>query len=120
MKKILSLLIIGLSIVTATISFAGETVKTASDAQLQNTIRALGIMSGYKDGDLKLNFRISRAEFAQMMVNASVLKAVAQAASALLFSAMSNLIIGLQAQSAQRQTQVGLEAFLMALSDPPV
>ena len=74
MKKILSLFIIGLSIVTATISFAGETVKTASDAQLQNTIRALGIMSGYKDGDLKLNFRISRAEFAQMMVNASVFK----------------------------------------------
>lgn len=77
MKKTLSLIIIGLFVagaINTTLSFAGETVRTASDAQLQNTIRALGIMSGYKDGDLKLNFRISRAEFAQMMVNASVYK----------------------------------------------
>jgi len=56
-------------------TFAAGTVGgSASTSHIEETIRALGIMSGNSNGDLGLNRVISRAEFAQMMVNASVFK----------------------------------------------
>ena len=78
MKKPLTLLLILLLMLTSVfntpITFAGDSVLSASDAQLQNTIRALGIMSGDAKGNLNLNRLIYRSEFAQMMVNASIFK----------------------------------------------
>lgn len=78
MNKLLTMLLVLSLIVssalTPSVSYAGDTAIYASDAQLQNTIRALGIMSGDEKGDLKLNRLVYRSEFAQMMVNASVYK----------------------------------------------
>ncbi len=80
MKKIVSWLLIGAMLLTTAVApaptFAADTTSgSASTTHIEETIRALGIMSGDSNGNLGLNRLISRAEFAQMMVNASLLKA---------------------------------------------
>lgn len=74
MKKIFSWLLIGAMLFTTVVAPAPTFAADKTTAHIEETIRALGIMSGDSNGDLALNRLISRAEFAQMMVNASVFK----------------------------------------------
>lgn len=75
MKPILTLLLV------ITLLFTGLTVpteiafaETGDSLKAINTIRALGIMQGDSEGNLRLNRLIYRSEFAQMMLNASPFK----------------------------------------------
>ena len=76
MRKIFSWILIGAMLFTSmmapapTFAVSGST----STTHIEETIRALGIMSGNANGELGLSRSISRAEFAQMMVNASIFK----------------------------------------------
>ena len=72
MKKIVSWILISMLLLMSVPTFASTT--GASTTHIEDTIRALGIMTGDSSGNLNLNRIISRAEFAQMMVNASVYK----------------------------------------------
>ena len=72
MKKIVSWILISMLLLMSVPTFASTT--GASTTHIEDTIRALGIMNGDSSGNLNLNRIISRAEFAQMMVNASVYK----------------------------------------------
>ena len=73
MKKLFSWILISAILLMSVPVFA-ESTDDSSTAHIEDTIRALGIMSGDSKGDLKLDRLISRAEFAQMMVSASLLK----------------------------------------------
>jgi len=81
MKKLISWIIMGAVVIASVVApaptFAAGTSanNSASAAHIEDTIRALGIMTGDSNGNLGLNRYISRAEFAQMMVNASQYKA---------------------------------------------
>ena len=74
MKKVFSWLLIGALLFTSVMAPAPTFAADKTTAHIEETIRALGIMSGDSNGNLALNRLISRAEFAQMMVNASVFK----------------------------------------------
>jgi hypothetical protein len=74
MKKVLTWLLISAMLFTTVMAPAPTFAADKTTAHIEETIRALGIMSGDSNGDLALNRLISRAEFAQMMVNASVFK----------------------------------------------
>lgn len=80
MKKILSLILVAVMLVTsmpsltATPVYASTANTLPSEQLVSDTIRALGIMTGDTKGNLNLNRLLSRDEFAQMMVNASLYK----------------------------------------------
>lgn len=80
MKKILSIILVAVMLVTsipsltATPVYASTANTLPSEQLVSDTIRALGIMTGDTKGNLNLNRLLSRDEFAQMMVNASLYK----------------------------------------------
>lgn len=68
MKKIIALTLIILTLCsTFTTSFAAE----VSSEDIAETMKSLNIMSGYADGSLHLSDKLTRAQFAKIMVNAS-------------------------------------------------
>ena len=74
MKKLFSWLLVCAMLLTTVVAPAPTFAADKTTAHIEETIRALGIMSGDSNGNLALNRLISRAEFAQMMVGASVFK----------------------------------------------
>ena len=71
MKKIIALTLIILTLCSPfTTSFASE----VSSEDIAETMKSLNIMSGYTDGNLHLNDKLTRAQFAKIMVNASAYK----------------------------------------------
>ena len=80
MRKIFSILLVAVMLVASvppitSIPVYAATASTLPSVQvISDTIRALGIMTGDTKGNLNLNRLISRDEFAQMMVNASLYK----------------------------------------------
>ena len=75
MKPILTLLLV-MTLLFTTLIVPTEIAyaETGDSLKAINTIRALGIMQGDSDGNLRLNRLIYRSEFAQMMLNASPFK----------------------------------------------
>lgn len=68
MKKTIALTLIILTIcANFTSSFAAE----VSSEDIAETMKSLNIMSGYADGSLHLSDKLTRAQFAKIMVNAS-------------------------------------------------
>jgi hypothetical protein len=74
MKKILTVLLIISILTAASPIFAVSSPGLTSPELLENTIRALGIMNGDENGNLRLHFYVKRSEFAKMMVQASSFK----------------------------------------------
>ncbi|MEL7647606.1 MAG: S-layer homology domain-containing protein [Sedimentibacter sp.] len=68
MKKLLAIALIILSVAaTFTNVFAAE----VSSEEVAEVMESLGIMSGYPDGSLHLGDKLTRAQFAKIMINAS-------------------------------------------------
>jgi len=71
LKKTIALTLIILTICsTFTSAFASE----VSSEDIAETMKSLNIMSGYTDGRLHLSDKLTRSQFAKIMVNASVYK----------------------------------------------
>ncbi|MDR1065602.1 MAG: S-layer homology domain-containing protein, partial [Oscillospiraceae bacterium] len=78
MKKKISLI---LALVLTLSLFAMPAAAAADQTEVENTIRALGIMTGDEKGRMNLSDNITRAEFVKLAVNASVYKDTAAEAS---------------------------------------
>ena len=71
MKKVLVIVLIIVSLATTfTTSFAAE----VSSEEVALVMESLGIMTGYPDGRLHLDDRLTRAQFAKIMINTSAYK----------------------------------------------
>lgn len=78
MKKFTALLLIAAALITAQpLALAAD----ASDDVVQQVIVSIGIMTGDQSGDMKLDSNVTRAEFAKMLVSASVYKDKVSSAS---------------------------------------
>ncbi len=74
MKKLFSIVLIFSMLLTALPVYGVTVDSPVSQDLMEDTIRALGVMSGDEKGDLRLGFFVKRSEFAQMMVQGSVYK----------------------------------------------
>lgn len=71
MKKVLAVALIILTLVT---TFTPANALEVSSEEIAEVMEALGIMNGYPDGNLHLNDKLTRAQFAKIMINASIFK----------------------------------------------
>ncbi|MDR0446411.1 MAG: S-layer homology domain-containing protein [Oscillospiraceae bacterium] len=73
-KKLLSPILALILAIILAIPLFTVPVSAADQTEVENTIRALGIMVGDEKGNMKLADKITRAEFVKLAVNASVYK----------------------------------------------
>lgn len=71
MKKVLSVALIVL--ILASILTPANALEVSSE-EIAEVMESLGIMNGYPDGNLHLGDKLTRAQFAKIMINASVYK----------------------------------------------
>jgi len=71
MKKIIAITIIILSLAT---TFTSAFALDASSEDIADVMQSLEIMNGYTDGNLHLNDKLTRAQFAKIVINASSYK----------------------------------------------
>jgi len=74
MKKLKKTIALTLIILTICAIFATVFASDASSEDIAEMMKSLNIMSGYTDGSLHLNDKLTRAQFAKIMVNASAYK----------------------------------------------
>ncbi|MEA4921165.1 MAG: S-layer homology domain-containing protein [Clostridiaceae bacterium] len=73
-KRILSVFVLLCLMLSLLSAFAVVQAQDTPAATEEQTVRALGIMNGDENGDMKLSGNVTRAEFAKMMVAASIYK----------------------------------------------
>jgi len=71
MKKVIAIALIILSLAT---TFTNAFALDASSEDIADVMQSLGIMNGYPDGSLHLSDKLTRAQFAKIMINASAYK----------------------------------------------
>lgn len=71
MKKVLA---VALIILTLASTFTPANALEVSSEEIAEVMESLGIMNGYPDGNLHLGDKLTRAQFAKIMINASVYK----------------------------------------------
>lgn len=71
MKKVLA---VALIILTLASTFTPANALEVSSEEIAEVMESLGIMNGYPDGNLHLGDKLTRAQFAKIMINASIYK----------------------------------------------
>lgn len=71
MKKVLA---VALIILTLASTFTPANALEVSSEEVAEVMESLGIMNGYPDGNLHLGDKLTRAQFAKIMINASAYK----------------------------------------------
>lgn len=71
MKKVIAIALIILSLAT---TFTNAFAADVSSEDIAEVMESLGIMNGYPDGSLHLSDKLTRAQFAKIMINSSAYK----------------------------------------------